>query len=53
MAEMQTYLIREHLCGGVPFTKEIRKQWKLKQGKILPKPLNWKQMALQVLEDDA
>ena len=53
MIEMQTQLVRDHLCNGLPFTREIRKQWKLKQAKLLPKPLNWKQMALQVLEDDA
>ena len=53
MAEMQTHLIREHLCGGVPFTKEIRQQWHIKQGTLLPKPLNWKQIALQVMGDRA
>ncbi len=53
MADMQTHLIREHLCGGVPFTKEIRQQWRIKQGTLLPKPLNWKQIALQVMGDRA
>ena len=52
MREMEAQFIHEHLCTGVPLTAEIRKQWRLKKGTLLPKPLNWKQIALQVMGDD-
>ena len=52
MREMETQFIQEHLCTGVPLTAEIRKQWKLKKGTLLPKPVNWKLLARQVIGDD-
>ena len=52
LMEVENHLIREHLCDGVPLTAEIRKQWKLKKGTLLPKPVNWKLLARQVIGDD-
>ncbi len=49
--EMFTILIRDHVCGGVPLTSEITKQWKSKMGCMLPTPRNWQQLAREVMQN--
>lgn len=48
LKELQTEWIHHHLCRAAPFTAYLKKTWKKKFKALLPRPLNWKQIASQL-----
>lgn len=51
LKELSSYLIRTHVCDGVPLTGAVKKGWKEKMQCMLPTPLDWRKLAL-TLEND-